>query len=432
MTEIPLVRRVRQILDQPAVADIPAAVRDQINGSKLKSKLKPGARVAIAVGSRGIANIKTIVLETVRAIAALGAEPFIVGAMGTHGGGTEEGQRRILADFGITAESMGCPVRTEMNVVEIGTNDFGATVYWDRNAFEADAVVAVNRVKAHTDFRGPIESGIVKMIVIGLGKRESAAQVHRLGCTGMTEMVPASARIVLAKTKFALGLAILENARDETAVIKAVEPDDLFTVEPTLLERAKGMMGRLPFDEADVLLVGEIGKNYSGTGMDPNVIGRRYLEGEADFASPRITRIAALDISPESHGNSIGVGFADLCTKRLVDDIQPGAMMLNVFTAQLLLRAKIPITLADDRTVLVKSLETCWVTPPKTPRFAFIPNTLEVAELFVSESLAPELRLPGGRLEIGDPEPMQWTADGRIDQPKMFPHAKQARRLSGL
>jgi hypothetical protein len=431
MTEIPLVRRVRQILEQPRVADVPAAVREQIVGSKLQSKLKPGARVAVAVGSRGIANIKTIVLETVRTIKALGADPFIVAGMGTHGGGTEDGQRQILADFGITAESMGCPVRTEMAVVEIGTNDFGATVFWDKNAFEADAVVAVNRVKAHTDFRGPIESGIVKMIVIGLGKRESAAQVHRLGCTGMTEMVPASARVLLAKTKFALGLAILENADDETAIIKAVEPEQVFKLEPVLLEQAKGMMGRLPFDEADVLLVGEIGKNYSGTGMDPNVIGRRFLEGEPDFPSPKITRIAALDISPESHGNSIGVGFADLCTKRLVDDIKPEVMMLNVFTAQLLLRAKVPITLADDRTVLVKSLETCWVTPPKTPRFAFIPNTLEVAELYVSDSLAPELRLPGGRLEIGDPEPMKWTSSGRIDQAAMFPHAKQARRLSG-
>ena len=166
-------------------------------------------------------------------------------------------------------------------------------VFWDRNAFNADAVVAVNRVKAHTDFRGPIESGIVKMIVIGLGKRESAAQVHRLGCTGMTDMVPSSARVVLAKTKFALGLAILENAHDETAILKAVEPEEVFTLEPTLLEQAKAMMGRLPFDEADVLLVGEIGKNYSGTGMDPNVIGRRFLENEPDFPSPRITRIAA-------------------------------------------------------------------------------------------------------------------------------------------
>jgi hypothetical protein len=245
----------------------------------------------------------------------------------------------------------------------------------------------------------------------------------------MTDMVPASARVVLAKTKFALGLAILENANDETAVLKAVEPEEVFTLEPALLEQAKGMMGRLPFDEADVLLVGEIGKNYSGTGMDPNVIGRRFLEGEADFPSPRITRIAALDISPESHGNSIGVGFADLCTKRLVDSIDPNAVLLNVFTAQLLLRAKIPITLADDRAVLQKSLETCWVTPPKIPRLAFIPNTLEVAELYVTESLAPELKLPGGKLEIDDPQPIQWTADGRIDQAGMFKHAKQARRL---
>jgi hypothetical protein len=429
MTEIPLVRRVRQILDQPRVADIPTAVREQILGSKLKSRLKPGARVAVAVGSRGIANIKKIVFETVQAVRSLGAEPFLVAGMGTHGGGTSEGQRNILADFGVTAESMGCPVRTEMDVVEIGVNDFGAPVFWDKNAFNADAVVAVNRVKAHTDFRGPFESGIVKMIVIGLGKRESAAQVHRLGCTGLTDMVPSSARVVLSKTKFALGLAILENAKDETAILKAVEPDEIFELEPKLLEQAKGMMGRLPFDEADVLLVGEIGKNYSGTGMDPNVIGRRFLECEPDFPSPRITRIAALDISPESHGNSIGVGFADLCTKRLVDSIDPNAVLLNVFTAQLLLRAKIPITLADDRTVLTKALETCWVTPPKIPRLAFIPNTLEVADLYVTETLAPELSLPGGKLEIGDPEPFQWTSGGRIDQPAMFPHAKQARRL---
>ncbi|HVJ83654.1 MAG TPA: lactate racemase domain-containing protein [Planctomycetia bacterium] len=431
MSDFPEIVPVRQVFPHPVVADLEGEVRRQIAGSRLREKVNPGARVAIAVGSRGIANIRRIAGAAVAAVRELGADPFLVAGMGTHGGGTSEGQRAILADFGIDESRMGCPVVTDMESTEIGTNEYGAAVYWDKNALAADHVVAINRVKAHTDFRGPIESGILKMIVIGLGKRESAKQVHRLGTRGMAEMVPASAKVVMAKTPFALGLAVIENAGEQTALVKAIEPEDLFEAEPKLLLQAKEWQGKLPFAAADILVVGELGKNYSGTGMDPNVLGRRMLETEDDFDAPRIVRIAVLDMSPESHGNSIGVGFADLTTERLVAAIDHHSVRLNTFTAQLLLRAKIPFAFPDDRAVFEAAFATCWRPRREEAKLAIIPNTLEVSELYVTAPLAQDLVAPGGKLEFGPPRKLPFGADGNLDQPALFPHAKQGRRAAG-
>jgi hypothetical protein len=387
-----------------------------------------GGKVAVAVGSRGIANLRRIVRATVDVLKHMRIEPFVVAAMGTHGGGTADGQRAVLADYGVTESTIGVPIRTEMDVVELGVNELGNPVYWDRNAYLADAVVAVNRIKAHTDFSGPIESGIIKMLVIGLGKRESPLQVHSLGGRGMAELVPASGRVVLAKTRFALGLAILENAADQTAMIRAIEPEELFDLEPKLLIQAKQWMGRLPFRQTDVLLVGELGKNYSGSGMDPNVIGRRMVEGEPDFPEPIITRLAVFDVSPESHGNAVGVGLADLTTRRLVEQIDQHAFRLNTLTARLLMRSRIPIALSNDREVVEMCLETCWKPDRSQVRLAIIPNTLEVSDLYATEPLTRELANGGRRLEIGEPIEIPFTADNRIDQLALFPRSYQARR----
>ena len=327
----------------------------------------------------------------VDALKELGFKPFVVAAMGSHGGATSDGQRALLAGYGVTAEAMGVPVKTDMETVVLGTNPVGLPIYFDRNAHQADGIVLLNRVKPHTDFRATYESGVLKMLVIGLGKREGASQVHKLGLRGMKEVLPAVGKFLVQNTRFALGLAILENAHDVPAEIVPLEPETLLDVEPKLLEKARGLMGRLPFDQIDVLIVGELGKNYSGAGMDPNVIGRLMVETQGDFEKPLVTRLAVLDVSDESHGNIVGVGFADLTTERLVSRMDPEPFRINVLTSCFLERARIPITLPTDREVIEKALETCWRIDASQARMVVIPNTLELETLWVSPPLEQEV-----------------------------------------
>jgi Lactate racemase N-terminal domain len=330
--DIPLLAPLRQTTPHPAVADIAGEVRRQWLGSRLPGRLRRGARVAVGVGSRGIANLAAIVRATLDAIHDLGGQPFVVAAMGSHGGATAQGQRELLAEYGISEQALGVTVKTDMTAVQIGTNSWGEPVFWDKNALEADAVVTVSRVKPHTDFRGRFESGIAKMLVIGLGKRDGASQHHRWGFRGLRDMLPETARVVLEKTPFVAGLAVLENAHEQTARVQVVDRAELLDVEPVLLEEARGLMARLPFDQLDLLIIGEIGKNYSGAGIDPNVVGRLLIEGQPDFETPKVTRICCLDLSPESHGNGTGVGIADLTTDRLLAAIDPVPFRMNNLT----------------------------------------------------------------------------------------------------
>ncbi len=427
---LPPIARVVQNQPRPRVEDIAAEVRRQLAGSRFTSRVQPGGSVAVAVGSRGIGQIATVVRAVVDELLARGYRPFVVAAMGSHGGATPEGQREILAGYGITSESMGVEVRSEMDTVEVGTSPIGLPIYFDRNAFEADALIVVNRVKPHTDFRGKIESGLVKMMVIGLGKRQGAEQVHKLGLRGLTEVLPAVGRILVEKTPLALGLAIVENAYEEPAEIVAVEPEDLFDEEPKILDRARGLMGRLPFDQIDVLIVGELGKNYSGSGLDPNVIGRLSIETAADFERPTITRLAVLDVSPESHGNAVGVGLADLTTDRLVSQIDPEPLRVNVLTASFLERARVPIALPTDLDVLQAAVDTCWRLDPSEVRLVLIPNTLELQTIWVSQALEAEIKAHP-QLEIaGKFQPIPFLEDGSLDQSGLFPDSHQARRGS--
>ncbi|MHC5544737.1 lactate racemase domain-containing protein, partial [Singulisphaera rosea] len=269
-------------------------------------------------------------------------------------------QRELLAGYGVTPEAMGVEVRTDMDTVVVGTSPIGLPIYFDKNAYEADGIVLLNRVKPHTDFHATFESGVLKMMVIGLGKRQGAEQVHKLGLRGMKEVLPAVGRHLIQNTKFALGLAILENADDVPAEIVPVDPDTILEVEPGLLNRARELMARLPFDQIDVLVIGELGKNYSGAGIDPNVTGRLMIETQNDFERPVVTRMAVLDVSEESHGNIVGVGFADLTTERLVSKLDIDAFRINVLTSCCLERARIPITLPTDRDVFDSALQTCW------------------------------------------------------------------------
>jgi len=274
--QFPEVQLVRQIAPQPSLADVAAEVRRQWLASKTAKRLKPGMKVAVGCGSRGLANYLPIAKATVDALKELGVKPFVVAAMGSHGGATAEGQRELLASYDLDEAHLGVPVVTDMDAATIGTNSWGEPVWWDKNALAADAVVTVSRVKPHTDFRGPFESGIVKMLVIGLGKRHGADQVHSLGTRGLRDMIPVSARVIVEKTPFVGGLAVIENANEQTAHVEVVDRDDLFEREPVLLQQASQLMGRLPFAGMDVLIIGESGKNYSGVAsisMRPMTLG---------------------------------------------------------------------------------------------------------------------------------------------------------------
>ena len=427
----PPIARVRQCTPQPRIDDIPGTVRRVIVESRLRERVPARGRIAVGVGSRGITAIPVVARAAVDTLKDLGYQPFIVAAMGSHGGATAEGQRELLAGYGITSERMGVEIRTDMDTVVLGTSPIGLPIHFDKNSHEADGIVLLNRVKPHTDFHAKFESGVLKMLVIGLGKRRGAEQIHKLGLRGMKEVLPAVGEFLVRNTKFALGVAILENADDLPGEITAVEPESILEVKPRLLDRARTMMGRLPFNRIDVLIVGELGKNYSGAGMDPNVIGRLMIETQNDFERPAVTRLAVLDVSDESHGNIVGVGFADLTTERLVARMDPEPFRINVLTSCCLERARIPITLPTDRDVFSAALETCWRVDPSEARLVIIPNTLELKDLWVAPALADEV-LGHPHLELAsDFGPIPFSADGALDQEALFPESVRGRRRSG-
>lgn len=426
----PTIARVRQRFDQPEVADVPAAVAEILRSSRIGSRVKPGGTVALTVGSRGIAGIDKIARAAIDTLRGLGFSPFIVAAMGSHGGGTVDGQRALLAEFGVTEAAMGCPVHCGMETVVLGTNSFGLPIAFDRNAFEADGIVLLNRIKPHTSFTGRYESGLLKMLTIGLGKREGAAQVHKLGLPGLKTLLPEVGAFLLKTTPVALGIALLENAREHTARVVGVEPEELLAVEPGLLDESRLLMARLPFDQIDVLIVGELGKNYSGTGLDPNVIGRQRVETMPDLPRPVVTRLGVLDLSVETRGNALGIGLADLTTNRVVKAIDPKPLRVNSMTSNFLTRARVPISLPTDRDVIAACLDTCWRIDHGEARAVFIPNTLELTTLWVTEPLAEEVREQPGLSFESDFRPMLFDGEGTLDQARMFPESVRARRGS--
>jgi hypothetical protein len=427
---IPPLTLIRQIAKQPSVSDVAGEVRRQWLQSRVAKRIKKGDRIAVGCGSRGIANIALIVRSTIEALKELGARPFVVAAMGSHGGADAAGQRELLESYRISEAELGVPVKTDMEPEQIGTNSWGEPVWWDKNALSADGVVTVSRIKPHTDYRGKYESGISKMCVIGLGKREGASQHHRWGYKGLQQMLPETFKVILEKTKFLGALGIVENAREETALLQVVDRDEVRDVEPELLEKARGLMGRLPFEELDVLVIGEIGKNYSGAGIDPNVVGRLLIEGapELETNKPKITRMICLDLSPESHGNGTGVGIADLTTDRLLQSIDPVPFRMNNLTACFLRRSQLPFAFPTDRECIKVGIETCWQPLVEKLKFAIIPNTLEVAEMWVSNPLVEEARKNPNLEVVGEARSVPFNAAGNVEQEKLFPHSVRGRR----
>ncbi len=371
--------RFKLKLHSAPIGDVEAAVAREMRA--VKERIKPGMRVAVTAGSRGIANIALIIRTAVRSLKDFGAEPFIIPAMGSHGGATAGGQAEVLAGYGITEEGVGAPIRSSMETVRLGTlaGDAPLPVYMDKLAFEADGVFVVNRVKPHTDFHGEHESGLAKMLCIGLGKHAQALTTHAYLSKGLREFIPRVAETVIAGGRVLGGLAIVEDGYDQTSVIRFCPPHEIMAADRELLVKARSMMPAIPFRDLDVMLIDRMGKNISGTGMDINIIGRMGIYGEPD-TPPFSTVICVFDLTPESHGNALGIGLADLIPRRLYDKVDWAVTYENIVTTRFLRRGFVPVIRETDREVA-----------PENLRLLRIRDTLHIDEILVSEALAGEL-----------------------------------------
>jgi hypothetical protein len=389
---LPRLVEIEQKLYAKRVGDLAAAVHRAWDQSGCRRRIRKGDRVGVAVGSRGIDSIAAIVSRLAELIRGAGARPFLLPAMGSHGGATSEGQTAVLASLGMTPASVGAPVRASMATVRLGQTSNGLPVYTAREATRSDGIVVVNRVKQHTDFSGPYESGLVKMLAIGLGKREGAAAMHSQGCRSLREDVPSAARLVLQRVPILAGIAVLENGHHQTAELIGLSPDRILSEEKLLLRRARRTAARLPFPSIDILLVDWIGKDVSGVGFDTHVLGRRMIWGEPEFRGSNIGIVAALDLTPGSHGNALGVGLADLATERLARKIDWSVVRTNVLHTGFLNRAKRLLTLPNDRELMSAALTALGDPDPRAVRLVRIADTLQLGRMWVSEGLLEEAR----------------------------------------
>jgi hypothetical protein len=406
---------VRQKFDAPQVRDVAAATREALE--PLRGRISPGMSVALTAGSRGIHDKPEVLRATGAWLRSLGAEPFVVPAMGSHGGATAEGQVEMLRSLHVTEDSVDLPIRATMDTVELGRLPDGPVVHLDANAARADGIIAINRVKAHTDFQGEVESGLAKILAIGLGKQRGAEGIHRFGPRNLAVWVPRVARRILDSGAVLGGLAIVENAFDRAAGITLLEPDDIGGPgESRLLEQAKALMAGIPFDDLDVAVVDVMGKDVSGAGMDTNVIGRMMIRGSQEFERPRIANIAVLDVTDSSHGNAIGVGLADFIPFRILEKIDLRSAYVNAMTSGLggPQRGQIPMAMPTDRSAVAAALLTCGRADLERARVVRVRSTLDLEHLLVSESLR-ELVETDDRLSVsGEPVQMAFGDDGRI------------------
>ncbi|TLS38430.1 lactate racemase domain-containing protein [Pseudalkalibacillus caeni] len=410
--KFPRVVKIHQHFPDDKIDNIALTVEEQLSKAEIRSTVKPEMRIAITAGSRGISNIAEIIRSTSEELKKLGAKPFVVPAMGSHGGATAEGQKEVLESLGVTEDYCGVPILSSMEVEEIGKTEEGLPVYMDKHAWNADGVIVMGRIKAHTDFKAPIESGLLKMSSIGLGKHAQAQAIHTYGVHGIRDKMPEVGKVVLGSGKVVFGIGIVENAYEETAVIEAIPTEKIIDREQELLSHSKSLMPSLPVKDIDILFVDEIGKNYSGTGMDTNIIGRIRILGVEEPSEPRIKYIIAGDVSEPSHGNALGIGLADLTTERLFRKINHQAMNENVITSTFLDRAKIPIVLSSDSAAIKAAQRANWGVEDEYTRFIRIPNTMDVHHLYISESLIPEV----SKLEhveiVGEPKEMEFDENG--------------------
>ena len=412
----PNMLRIRQHFDAPTVEDIPAAVSEEITRLNLSARVKSGQSVAVSVGSRGINNIALITKSLVEELKALGLEPFLVPAMGSHGGGIAEAQREIIEGYGVTEEYVGAPIKASMETVQVGQTEDGVPVFFDKYAFEADHVAVVGRIKPHTDFVGEIESGLHKMMLIGLGKHKGAALYHQaIVHYSFDRIIRSVGQQVIDQCGVLLGLGIVENQYDQTALLKGVAPEEFVEREKELLVLAKKWMPRLPFDHVDLLIVDEIGKNISGAGMDTNVVGRKFHDNHAaEKEYPKVTRILVRGLTPETHGNASGIGTAEYAHRRAVEEMDREITYINCMTGNHPSGAHIPLYFDTDQICIEKALQTVGLREPGEERIMRIHNTLDLGELLVSEAYRAEVEAREDLSIVEEAAPMPFDTSGDL------------------
>ncbi len=414
LQDIPIPRfiKVRQVFPKLPLEDIKNEIRIQLKEKELLSNIKNGQKIAVTAGSRGIANIALIIKEVVESIKGVGGDPFIIPAMGSHGGASAEGQIKILKSLGITEEYTGAPIKATMEVVQIGESDNGLPVYIDRFADEAEGIVVVNRIKPHVAFRGTFESGLMKMLTIGLGKQKGADACHNLGFGQMAESIPSIARKIIEQKNILFALGILEDAYDETYKIVGMSKEQIEKLEPSLLEEAKNNLQRIFFDKFDALIIDEIGKDITGTGLDTNVVGRYHTP----YASggPQINKMLVLDLTDKSNGNGNGIGIVDFTTRRFYDKFKWDQTYPNSLTSTVPQSVKIPMVLENDKLAIQAAIKTCNIVDRSKVKIVRIKNTLKLEHIYISEGLLEEARKNNNIEIIGDLEYLQFNEFGNI------------------
>ncbi|MEA3408674.1 MAG: DUF2088 domain-containing protein [Chloroflexota bacterium] len=384
---------IRQRWEQPNITDVSSKVRRELERLEALDGIQGGDEIAITAGSRGIASMPEVLRSIVAAVRERGGKPFIFPAMGSHGGGTAQGQKALLAGLGITEETIGAPVRATMEVVRIGEIEEGVPVYLDAFAAQAAGIIVVNRIKKHTDYDGPLESGLCKMAVIGMGKHKEASAVHQYGTYGLRHYIPKIAQVTFSKAPVLAGLAIIENAWGGVADLVGLHPDEIVAREPRLLMRAKDLCAKIPFHDIDIALVERMGKDISGTGMDCYVIGRKRIIGEPEWPeAPQISSLVVLDLTEASHGNGLGVGLADFTTQRLVDKLDWKAMRTNVMTSGYIERTKLPLVYESAQAALEAAAFRERRTPLDALRMVCFRDTLRLRHLLISPALASQAK----------------------------------------
>ncbi|MDL4840287.1 nickel pincer cofactor-dependent isomerase, group 22 [Aquibacillus rhizosphaerae] len=387
---LPKTAKVRQTFDNNQIADLSAELQSKLGRESIKETIKPGMEVAIAVGSRGLDRLVEITAETVLFLQELGAKPFIVPSMGSHGGASAEGQKAVLEHLGVTKETVHAEIKSSMEVIKLGELSNGLPVFIDKLASEADGIVVINRIKPHTAFRGPVESGIMKMISIGLGKQKGAEACHQLGFKHMAEHVPAMAKLTLSKMPFLFTVATVENAFDKVAKVEVWTPEEIEEKETEMQQLSKQLLPKLFFDQIDVLVIDQIGKNISGDGMDPNITGR-YPTPYA-YGGPEVTKMVVLDLTKQTEGNANGVGTADFTTQRLVDKMDRDTTYANGLTSTVVGPTHISTALPNDEQAIKAAIKTCNILDFKKVKLVRIKNTLDIGEIEVSEALFDHVR----------------------------------------
>ena len=411
-TPIPRMCRVRQKFARDGLEDVAQVLHQKLNDEKLKSRICPGMKVVLTGSSRQIANMPLILRELAAFVKEQGARPYIIPAMGSHGGATDEGQRALLESYGITEEYCGCPIFSSMDTVRVGELPDGDEVRMDKFAHDADAIIVVGRIKAHTAFRGPYESGLVKMMAIGMGKRAGADSLHSAGFGVMGERLPQYAKVVFDNCHVIFGVAPIENEFDQTCRLEVIPAEEIFEREPALLQYAKSRLPRILLPETDVLMVHEIGKNFSGSGMDPNVtgtFGTPYASGGI-----KKQRVVVLDVSEQSHGSFIGLGMADTTSKRCFEKLDTNATYFNMITSTVIGVGKIPMVLEDDKLALQAALKTLTQIDKRHVRMVYLKNTLSLETIMVSEALLDEVRARDDMEILEEPRELRFDETGTL------------------